>query len=96
MTLFICRGKNRGKTLSDVSSWTNGIDNQPSRSALDAGDCNNESGSGKNGKSESGVVVLSLQDQLKCAEQHVVIKVVIFNFVGNSYPVIINSSLNLV
>ncbi|XP_047180057.1 TNF receptor-associated factor homolog 1b-like isoform X2 [Vigna umbellata] len=68
------RGKNRGKTLSDVSSWTNGIDSQPSRTAVDAGDSNNESGSGKTGKSESEVVVLSLQDQLKWAEQHVVIK----------------------
>jgi len=77
MTLFICRGKNRGKTLSDVSSWTNEIDSQPSRSAADAGDSNNESGSGKTGKSESEVVVLSLRDQLKWAEQHVVRKVVI-------------------
>ncbi|BAT94708.1 hypothetical protein LR48_Vigan09g111400 [Vigna angularis] len=68
------RGKNRGKTLSDVSSWTNGIDSQPSRTAVDAGNSNNESGSGKTGKSESEVVVLSLQDQLKWAEQHVVIK----------------------
>ncbi|KAK8467647.1 hypothetical protein PHAVU_007G129700 [Phaseolus vulgaris] len=65
------RGKNRGKTSSDVSSWTKEIDSQPSRSAADAGDANNESGSGKTGKSESEVVVLCLQDQLKWAEQHV-------------------------
>ncbi|KAL2325076.1 hypothetical protein Fmac_024134 [Flemingia macrophylla] len=68
------RGKNRGKTPSDVGSWTNRIDSQPSGSAVDAGDVNDESGSGKTGESESEVSVLSLQDQLKWAEQHVIIK----------------------
>jgi len=79
-----------------VSSWTNEIDSEPSRSAPDAGDPNNNSGSGKTGKSESEVDVVSLQDHLKWAEQHVVKKVVIFNFAGSTYPIVINSSLNLV
>lgn len=78
MTLFLCRGKNRGKTSSDVGSWTNEIDSQPSGSAADAGDFNDESGNGKIGKSESEVAVISLQDRLKWAEQHVVRKVVSF------------------
>ncbi|XP_020222203.1 TNF receptor-associated factor homolog 1a isoform X1 [Cajanus cajan] len=67
------RGKNRGKTPSD-GSWTNGIDSQPSGSAADAGDITDESGSGKTGESESEVAVLSLQDRLKWAEQHVIRK----------------------
>ncbi|KAH1138978.1 hypothetical protein GLYMA_10G188600v4 [Glycine max] len=68
------RGKNRGKTSSDVGSWTNEIDSQPSGSAADAGDFNDESGNGKIGKSESEVAVISLQDRLKWAEKHVVRK----------------------
>ncbi|XP_029128568.1 TNF receptor-associated factor homolog 1b isoform X2 [Cajanus cajan] len=68
------RGKNRGKTPSD-GSWTNGIDSQPSGSAADAGDITDESGSGKTGESESEVAVLSLQDRLKWAEQHVIRKI---------------------
>ncbi|KAL2994692.1 hypothetical protein AAZX31_10G178400 [Glycine max] len=69
------RGKNRGKTSSDVGSWTNEIDSQPSGSAADAGDFNDESGNGKIGKSESEVAVISLQDRLKWAEKHVVRKI---------------------
>ncbi|CAJ1976518.1 unnamed protein product [Sphenostylis stenocarpa] len=72
---FHSRGKNRGKASSYVGSWTNEIDSQPSGSAADAGDTNNDAGSGKIGKSESEVVVLSLQDRLKWAEQHVIRKI---------------------
>lgn len=78
MTLFICRGKNRGKTSSDVRNWTNEMDSQPSGSAAGAGEINNESGIGKIDESGSEVAVLSLQDRLKWAEQHVAIKVVLF------------------
>ncbi|KAJ1383937.1 hypothetical protein SESBI_42949 [Sesbania bispinosa] len=68
------RGKNRGKTSFDMGSWTNETDSQPSGSASDAGDINNDSGSGKVGETEAEGAVLSLQDQLKWAEQHVVRK----------------------
>ncbi|RDX96134.1 hypothetical protein CR513_21250, partial [Mucuna pruriens] len=67
-------GKNRGKTSSDVGSWTNERDSQQSGSAVDAGDINYESGSGKIVESVSEIVVLSLQDRLKWAEQHLVRK----------------------
>ncbi|KAK7278499.1 hypothetical protein RJT34_23529 [Clitoria ternatea] len=69
------RGKHGGKTSCDVDSWTDEIDSQPSGSATGGGDINDESGSGKVGESEAEVVVLSLQDRLKWAEQHVIRKV---------------------
>ncbi|KAE9619199.1 hypothetical protein Lalb_Chr02g0150611 [Lupinus albus] len=68
------RGKNRGKASCDVDSWTNEIDSQPSGSAAEVGDNNDESGSGKVGESASEGFVLSLQDRLEWAEQHVVRK----------------------
>ncbi|KAK7391636.1 hypothetical protein VNO78_20053 [Psophocarpus tetragonolobus] len=68
------RGKNRGKTSSDVGSWTNEVDSQPSGSAANSGDINDESKSVKMGKSEPEVSVISLQDRLKWAERHVVRK----------------------
>ncbi|KAG4919527.1 hypothetical protein JHK84_056835 [Glycine max] len=68
------RGKNQGKTSSNVGRLTIEIDSLPSGSAADAGDINDESGNGKIGKSESEVAVISLQDRLKWAEQHVVRK----------------------
>jgi len=61
-----------------VGRLTIEIDSLPSGSAADAGDINDESGNGKIGKSESEVAVISLQDRLKWAEQHVVRKVVSF------------------
>lgn len=70
------RGKNRGKASCDMGSWTNEIGVQPSGSAEDAGDDKKESGSGKVEKAESEGAVLSLQDRLKWADQHVVRKVV--------------------
>ncbi|XP_019428317.1 PREDICTED: MATH domain-containing protein At5g43560-like isoform X2 [Lupinus angustifolius] len=68
------RGKNRGKASRDVDSWTNEIGSQPSGSAAEARDNNDESGSGKVGESASEGSVLSLQDRLKWAEKHVVRK----------------------
>ncbi|KAJ1409460.1 hypothetical protein SESBI_22750 [Sesbania bispinosa] len=67
-------GKIRGKASSIMGSWTNETDSQPSGSAADAGDINNDSGSGKVGETEAEGAVLSLQDRLKWAEQHVVRK----------------------
>ncbi|XP_061370988.1 TNF receptor-associated factor homolog 1a-like isoform X2 [Gastrolobium bilobum] len=68
------KGKNRGKASCDVGIWTNEIGSQSSGSAADAGDINDESGSGKVGESESEGSVVCLQDRLKWAEQHVVRK----------------------
>ncbi|KAK7344000.1 hypothetical protein VNO77_13184 [Canavalia gladiata] len=65
------KGKSRGKTSCELGSWTNEIDGQPSGFATDAGDINDESGSGKVGESEYEVAVLSLQDQLKWTEKQV-------------------------
>ncbi|XP_062108158.1 TNF receptor-associated factor homolog 1b-like isoform X2 [Humulus lupulus] len=65
------RGKNqRGKLTSDGNSWANEVDGQVSGPTTDAGDTNEVSGSGKNGDSESEVVLTSL-DHVKCLEQHV-------------------------
>lgn len=47
-------------------------------SAAEAGDINDETGSGKAGESAPEGAVLSLQDRLKWADQHVVRKVVSF------------------
>lgn len=68
------RGKNRRKPSSDMSSWTSEMDSQPSGSAADAGDPNNESRSGKVGETESEGAGISLQDRLKWAEPNVVRK----------------------
>lgn len=47
------------------------MDNQPSGSAPDSGDTNDESGSGKVGESECEGVDFSLQDRLKWLDHHV-------------------------
>ncbi|KAF4365788.1 hypothetical protein F8388_003457 [Cannabis sativa] len=67
------RGKNRGKIASDGNSWTNEVDGQVSGPTTDARDTNEVSGSGKNGDSETEVV-LTLQDRAKCLERHAVRK----------------------
>ncbi|KAF7807002.1 TNF receptor-associated factor-like protein 1b-like isoform X1 [Senna tora] len=66
------RGKNhRGNPSYDGGSWTTEMDSQPSGSAADAGDVNNESGMGKVGESETEGAVVTLQDRLKWLEQPV-------------------------
>ncbi|MED6194127.1 hypothetical protein PIB30_025683 [Stylosanthes scabra] len=68
------RAKNHGKASCDIGSWTNETDSQPSGSATDAVDIHSESGTSKVRESESKGTVISLQDRLKWAEQHVVRK----------------------
>ncbi|PON83330.1 E3 ubiquitin-protein ligase SIN-like [Trema orientale] len=70
------RGKNRGKVASDGNSWVNEMDGQVSGPAMDSGDTNDVSGSGKNGDSESEAS-LSSQDRVKWLEQHAVKKEVV-------------------
>lgn len=67
----------------DGSNWANETDDQPSRSATDAGEHNDISESNKAGESESETVVSSLQDRPKWLEQHVVKKVVYYNSLSN-------------
>ncbi|KAJ0092157.1 hypothetical protein Patl1_25199 [Pistacia atlantica] len=60
------RGKNqRGKVTHDGNNWANETDDQPSRSATDAGEHNDVSESNKAGESESETVVSSLPDRSK-------------------------------
>ncbi|KAE9589766.1 hypothetical protein Lalb_Chr21g0312421 [Lupinus albus] len=68
------RRKNPGKASCDMACWTNEVGSQPSGSVAGAGHNNDDSESGKVGESVSEGVVLSLQDRLKWAEQHVVRK----------------------
>lgn len=63
----------------DGSNWANEIDDQPYRSATDAGEHNDISASSKAGESESETVVSSFQDQPEWHGQHVVNKVVYYN-----------------
>ncbi|XP_054804723.1 TNF receptor-associated factor homolog 1b-like isoform X1 [Prosopis cineraria] len=64
----------RGKTTSDGGSWSSEIDIQPSGSAPDAGDGNEESGSSKVGESECEGDETSSQDRMNLLEHHVVKK----------------------
>ncbi|XP_027368027.1 TNF receptor-associated factor homolog 1b-like isoform X3 [Abrus precatorius] len=69
------RGKNRVKASCNGGGWTTEMDSQPSGSAAEAVDSNNESGSGKVGAPEPESAVLCLKDRLKWLEHHVVRKV---------------------
>ncbi|KAK7279202.1 hypothetical protein RJT34_24248 [Clitoria ternatea] len=68
------RCKNQVKALCNGSSWETEVDSQPSGSAADTVDINNESASGKPGESEPEGAVLCLKDRLKWLDQHVVRK----------------------
>lgn len=95
----MCRGKNRRKPSSDMSSWTSEMDSQPSGSAADAGDPNNESRSGKVGETESEGAGISLQDRLKWAEPNVVRKVASFalflEYLPNYYNMLFSNAYPL-